>query len=98
MVDRLNAIPGLSCRVPEGAFYAFPDCSGFFGRVTPEGTTIKDDRTFCAWLLEVADVAVVPGSAFGLPGYFRISYATSTETLDLALRRIAEAVERTTAA
>lgn len=94
VVDLLNGIPGLSCRVPEGAFYAFPDCSGLFGRLTPEGQLIEDDRAFCAWLLEAADVAVVPGSAFGLPGYFRVSYATSTETLELALSRIADAVAR----
>ena len=93
-MDLLNGIPGLSCRVPEGAFYAFPDCSGLFGRLTPEGQLIEDDRAFCAWLLEAADVAVVPGSAFGLPGYFRVSYATSTETLELALSRIADAVAR----
>ena len=92
MVERLNDIAGLSCLVPEGAFYAFPDCSGLFGRVTPDGTVIKDDRQFCSWLLDTANVAVVPGSAFGLPGYFRISYATAAETLDLAMTRIAEAV------
>ena len=94
VVDLLNGIPGLSCRVPEGAFYAFPDCSGLFGRGTPEGQLIEDDRAFCAWLLEAADVAVVPGSAFGLPGYFRVSYATSTAKLEQALSRIADAVAR----
>ncbi len=91
VVDALNAIPGLACRSPEGAFYAFAECGGVMGRQTPDGTRLDTDRAFCAWLMETADVAVVPGTAFGLPGHFRVSYATDTETLKTAMARIAAA-------
>ncbi|SDL39600.1 pyridoxal phosphate-dependent aminotransferase [Paracoccus chinensis] len=91
VVDALNAIPGVTCRRPEGAFYTFASCEGLLGRITPEGQRIDSDRDFCAWLLESANVAMVPGAAFGLPGYFRISYATSEAELKEALARIATA-------
>ena len=91
VVDALNAIPGITCRRPEGAFYTFASCEGLLGRITPEGRRIDSDRDFCAWLLESANVAMVPGAAFGLPGYFRISYATSKAELKEALARIATA-------
>ena len=88
VVDALNKIPGLSCRMPEGAFYAFANCSGLIrGR-------IASDSDFARYLLEEAGVAVVPGSAFGLTPYFRISYATAMEELDEACRRIAVACEK----
>ncbi|RVI54659.1 pyridoxal phosphate-dependent aminotransferase [Sinorhizobium meliloti] len=77
VVNGLNAIDGLDCRVPEGAFYTFSGCAGVLGKVTPSGKRIKTDTDFCAYLLEDAHVAVVPGSAFGLSPFFRISYATS---------------------
>ncbi|MBN9886930.1 pyridoxal phosphate-dependent aminotransferase [Salipiger abyssi] len=93
VVAALNAVPGLSCRSPEGAFYAFPECKGLIGRRRPEGQALRSDRDVCAWLMEAAGVAVVPGSAFGLPGHFRVSYATSTATLNAALTRIHEACE-----
>lgn len=66
VVNGLNAIDGLDCRVPEGAFYTFSGCAGVLGKVTPSGKRIKTDTDFCAYLLEDAHVAVVPGSAFGL--------------------------------
>lgn len=91
VVSRLNAIDGIDCRVPEGAFYAFAGCRGVIGRRTPDGRTIDSDRGFCGWLLEAAHVATVPGSAFGLSPYFRISYATSMAELEEALSRIATA-------
>lgn len=91
VVGRLKAIAGLSCRTPEGAFYAFAGCEGLIGARTPEGKTIADDRAFCAFLLDAAGVAVVPGTGFGLPGHFRVSYATSDTVLETALTRIAEA-------
>jgi len=96
VVDALNAIPGLSCRRPEGAFYTFASCEGLLGRATPDGRTLKTDREFCAYLLDAVDVAVVPGAAFGLAGYFRISYATSREELVEALGRIARACSQLT--
>lgn len=93
VVDALNAIPGITCRRPEGAFYTFASCEGLLGRTTPEGRRIASDRDFCAWLMESADVAMVPGTAFGLPGHFRISYATSPAELEEALRRLTAACE-----
>ncbi|WEX88789.1 pyridoxal phosphate-dependent aminotransferase [Sinorhizobium garamanticum] len=94
VVSGLNAIDGLDCRVPEGAFYTFSGCAGMLGKVTPSGKTIKTDTDFCAYLLDDAHVAVVPGSAFGLSPFFRISYATSEAELKEALTRIATACAR----
>lgn len=91
VVAALNAIDGIDCRTPEGAFYTFASCAGILGRKTPDGTVITTDRDFCRHLLEKAHVAVVPGAAFGLSPFFRISYATAESELDEALRRIAQA-------
>ena len=87
----LNATSGLSCRRPEGAFYLFPSCSRLFGRKAPNGGELRNDIDFGRYLLEQAHVAVVPGSAFGCEGYFRISFATSTERLEQACDRIQRA-------
>lgn len=92
VVAGLNAIPGINCPKPEGAFYTFASCEGVIGKKTPEGKLIESDRDFCAWLLDSHDVAMVPGTAFGLAPFFRISYATSEEELKTALARIAKAV------
>jgi len=94
VVNGLNAIDGLDCRVPEGAFYTFSGCAGMLGKVTPSGKKIETDADFCAYLLDDAHVAVVPGSAFGLSPFFRISYATSEAELKEALKRIADACAR----
>ena len=94
VVNGLNAIDGLDCRVPEGAFYTFSGCAGMLGKVTPSGKKIETDTDFCAYLLDDAHVAVVPGSAFGLSPFFRISYATSEAELKEALKRIADACAR----
>jgi aspartate aminotransferase len=91
VVSALNAIEGLDCRTPEGAFYTFSGCAGVLGKTTPSGRKIETDSDFCAYLLDDADVAVVPGSAFGLSPFFRISYATSEDELKVALERIAKA-------
>ncbi|ANP90095.1 pyridoxal phosphate-dependent aminotransferase [Rhizobium leguminosarum] len=91
VVGRLNAIPGLECRTPEGAFYTFSSCAGTLNKVAPNGKTIATDADFTDYLLEDAQVAVVPGSAFGLSPFFRISYATSEEELVEALNRIERA-------
>lgn len=91
VVERLNAIEGISCRRPEGAFYTFASCAGLIGRRTPAGGVIDSDSAFCRWLLESHDVAVVPGSCFGLGPYFRISYAASDADLRQACERIAAA-------
>ncbi len=91
VVNRLNAIAGLECLVPEGAFYTFSGCAGMLGTTTPSGKSIETDADFCAYLLDEAHVALVPGSAFGLSPYFRISYATSEADLIEALDRIERA-------
>ena len=91
VVDALNAIDGVTCRRPEGAFYTYASCAGLIGRRTPDGATIDSDAAFCRYLLERHDVAVVPGSCFGLAPYFRLSYATSEQNLREAVMRIAKA-------
>jgi aspartate aminotransferase len=91
VVAWLNQIEGITCATPEGAFYVFPSCEAFIGKVTPTGKTIANDTDFCAYLLEEAKVAAVMGSAFGLEGFFRISYATSDALLEEACKRIKEA-------
>jgi aspartate aminotransferase len=93
MVRLLRAIPGVSCREPKGAFYAFPDVSSFVGKKTPEGSILDDDVQLCDWLVEVHKVAVVPGSGFGAPGYVRLSYATSMKNITEGVARIAKAFE-----
>ncbi|QPC91697.1 pyridoxal phosphate-dependent aminotransferase [Mesorhizobium sp. INR15] len=91
VVAGLNAIDGIDCRVPEGAFYTFAGCAGLIGKATPAGKRIETDADFCDYLLEDAHVAVVPGAAFGLSPFFRISYATSEAELKQAMQRIAAA-------
>jgi aspartate aminotransferase len=85
VLDRLRAIPGVTCAEPGGAFYAYPNISAAFGR-----SGIKDSVDFSARLLEKAYVAVTPGEAFGTSDHVRMSYATSMEQLDKGLKRIHE--------
>lgn len=94
VVDALNAIDGINCPLPEGAFYTFASCEGVINRKTPSGEVIFSDSDFCRLLLEVADISVVPGSAFGASPFFRISYATSKPELVEALKRIATFVSQ----
>ena len=89
VVESLNNIKGLNCLTPNGAFYVFPSCKGLLNKKTK----LKTDTEFVQKLLEKSMVAVVQGSAFGLNGYFRISYATSMENLKKALSRIKEFCE-----
>ena len=91
MVKLLRAIPGVSCREPKGAFYAFPDVSAYVGKKTPEGSILDDDVQLCDWLVEVRKVAVVPGSGFGAPGFVRLSYACSMENIQEGVGRIGQA-------
>ncbi len=88
LVGLLNAIPGLHCLTPEGAFYVYPSCAGCIGKTAPDGKVIKTDEDFVTYLLESEGVAVVHGAAFGLEPFFRISYATSVDVLEEACRRI----------
>ena len=91
VVEKLNDISGLSCSCPQGAFYVYPSCAGVIGKTTPEGRVIESDSDYIAYLLEAEGVAAVSGEAFGMSPYFRISYATSTDLLEEACRRIARA-------
>ena len=84
VVNSLNKIDGISCLKPHGAFYVFPNCKKLLGKKNK----LKKDKDFVEKLLEKSQVAVVQGSAFGLDGYFRISYATSMENLQKAMKRI----------
>jgi aspartate aminotransferase len=92
MVKLLRAIPGVSCREPKGAFYAFPDLSAHVGKKTPEGSILDDDVQLCDWLVEVGKVAVVPGSGFGAPGHVRLSYACSMDNIRDGVGRLAKAL------
>ena len=94
VVDGLNEIKGLNCTRPNGAFYVYPSCKDIIGRHTKNGNIIKNDQDYCEYLLEDALVAVVPGVAFGLSPFFRISYATSDENLLKALKRIKSSTEK----
>ncbi len=91
VVSMLNKTPGISCRSPDGAFYVYPSCSGVIGKKMPSGDIIHNDAEFCTYLLEAEGVAVVPGAAFGLEPFFRISYATSADLLHEACNRIKRA-------
>lgn len=88
MVELLNQAPGISCEVPGGAFYAFADCSGLIGKRSSGGSDLIDDEAVALALLEEANVAVVQGSAFGLPSYLRIAYALDDESLRAACQAI----------
>ena len=92
IVKLAKDIPGLEVNVPEGAFYLFPKCSSFFGKVTPDGNKIENSTDFAMYLLEKAHVASVGGDAFGDPECFRMSYATSDENIIEAMRRIKDAL------
>jgi aspartate aminotransferase len=89
---RINAIPGLSCRSPDGAFYLYVNCAGLIGKTTPEGRTLAADGDVVLYLLDSVGVALVAGTAYGLSPYFRLSIATSVDTLDEGCKRIAQAV------
>ncbi|WP_222615426.1 pyridoxal phosphate-dependent aminotransferase [Persicimonas caeni] len=86
IVEGLNAIDGVECATPDGAFYVFPDFSSFIG------DRFEDDMALAGYLLDEAKVALVPGSAFGTPGYLRMSYATSDELIEKGVARIKDAL------
>ncbi|WP_330565720.1 pyridoxal phosphate-dependent aminotransferase [Pseudomonas yamanorum] len=91
VVTALRSMKGLTCNVPSGAFYAFPGCHALLGRRDDVGNLIETDRDLALYILRTAAVAVVPGSAFELPGHFRVSYAASDRELGEAMTRIAAA-------
>jgi aspartate aminotransferase len=93
MVERLNAIPGVTCLMPVGAFYAFPNVSALYGTATVAGKAVRNSSDLATYLLEDARVALVSGDAFGADAYIRLSYATSMESIKKGLDRIEEAVK-----
>lgn len=88
VVARLNAIPGMACPTPPGAFYVFPSCAAFLGRTTSAGKRLVTDEDFCIALMEEGGVATVHGAAFGQSPFFRLSYAASEAQLTEAMDRI----------
>ena len=93
VVDMLNAVPGITCHRPEGAFYVFPNIAGCLGRTSANGKRIDTDEDFALALLEEQHVATVFGAAFGMSPYLRISYATDEASLEEGCRRIARFVQ-----
>lgn len=91
VVAAMKGIEGIQCEVPDGAFYVFPGCQALLGRKTPQGKVIATDADLCMYLLEEGGVALVPGSAFELPGHFRVSYAASDEALHEGMKRLTQA-------
>ncbi|MBT6406074.1 MAG: aminotransferase class I/II-fold pyridoxal phosphate-dependent enzyme, partial [Rhodospirillaceae bacterium] len=88
VVEMLNEAEGLTCRTPEGAFYAYPNCAGLLGRKTPDGKVIHTDRDFVLYLMEHVGVATVHGEAYGLSPHIRLSTAAAMDELEEACRRI----------
>ena len=93
VVAELNRIPGVTCHLPEGAFYVYPSCAGVIGRKTPDGQVIRTDNEFVLYLLEAQNLALLQGEAYGVSPFFRISFATSMERLEEGLRRLRLACE-----
>ena len=94
VVAGIQKIKGLTLATPEGAFYAYIGCADLIGKTTPKGGLLTDDIAITKYLLEEVHVAAVPGTAYGLSPFFRISTATSEDELDKALKRIASAIEK----
>ncbi len=93
IVDRLNKIPGVSCLLPQGAFYVFPNFSKVYGKKTPAGKVVNGSSDLAAYLLDEHKVAVVPGVAFGADACQRLSYATSMKNIEKGLDRIETAIK-----
>ncbi len=96
VVEGISGIEGLTLTPPDGAFYAYINCAAFIGKTTPDGAVIEGDAAFTTFLLDHAQVAAVPGEAYGLSPYFRLSTATSEEVLSTAITRISNAVQQLT--
>jgi len=93
IVEGLNAIPGISCSMPGGAFYAFPNIQGVLGKHGPTGP-VNSPTDLATYLLKDARIAVVPGEPFGSESHIRLSYATSMDTITNGLKRLRAALER----
>ncbi len=96
IINLVNKSQGLKCNIPNGAFYIFPSCEGVIGSNTDKGKIISNSSDFCEYILEEVGVATVPGIAFGMENFFRISYATSDEILEDAGQRIISACKKLT--
>ena len=94
VVAQLNAIPGITCHSPEGAFYVFPSCAGVLGKKAPDGRVIKTDEDFVLYLLDAEKLAGVHGAAYGCAPFFRFSFATSMAVLDEGCARLKRACEQ----
>lgn len=92
VIKALSEIEGLELKMPEGAFYAFPKCAGFIGKKTPKGEVIKNDTDLANYLLQEGKVATIPGVAFGIEPYIRLSFATSQQELQQALNQLRSAL------
>ena len=90
--ELLSSIPGITLNVPEGAFYVFPDIRGLLGKKLACGVTCTTDDEFAAAMLEHAHIGIVSGSAFGAPGFVRMSYATSMELIREGMARMSKAI------
>lgn len=93
MIDGLNAIPGVKCELPRGAFYAFADVRGLYG-IRHGQRTLSSDEDVVLWQLEVCGIAAVAGTPFGAPGYVRYTYAAAESVIDEALAALENAVKR----
>ena len=93
MVGLLKTIPNIKVNVPDGAFYLFPDVSSYYGKITPDGKTIDNASDLSLYLLNVAHVSTVNGTAFGAPNNIRLSFATSDEKITRAITRIKDKLE-----
>lgn len=83
----------MKCERPDGSFYAFPNIKGFIGKKTPEGKLILSDIDFVNYLIDFAQIAVLDGSAYGVPGHIRISFATELEKIEIACSNIKKACD-----
>ncbi|WP_111896243.1 pyridoxal phosphate-dependent aminotransferase [Acinetobacter sp. MB5] len=92
VIQALSEIDGLELEMPQGAFYAFPKCAGFIGKKTPQGDVIQNDADLSSYLLKIGKVATVPGVAFGIEPYIRLSFATSQQELQQALNQLRDAL------
>jgi aspartate aminotransferase len=93
-VSFLNKINGITCNKPEGSFYVFPSCDGLYGSSTPSGEILHNDIDVCKFILQTAEVTVVPGSVFGKSDFFRICYAIDKKMLIEALNRISNVLDK----
>jgi aspartate aminotransferase len=94
VVALLNDCPGLQCHLPDGAFYVFPSCEGVIGKQTPSGKILQSDEDFVLYLLDEENLAVLPGAAYGISRFFRISVAASNERLEEGCARVKRACEK----